>query len=129
MKESEEPEFRTQYRKWIFLFLAIGALFAVFWTQITGYGGLPEIHRLQVEIERLQESNRQLSLENEKLFNEVQYRRSDQYLEEILRIELGYAKNGEQIFKWSQEAPEDAVPNPHATVSPSATIAIPPIDP
>lgn len=120
---------KNHYISWLLLATASAVLLYFLWMQIQGPHGLTEIKKLQAQIDELQKANELLSLENEKLYNEVQYRKSDQFLEEILRTELGYVKPGEQVFRWTQqssEVPESIHDDP---VYPSATAENQPIDP
>ena len=65
-----------------------------------GESGFRETERISRQIEELKERNRELEVENEKLMNEIEYRRSEVYLEELARLELRKINEGEKALIW-----------------------------
>ena len=65
-----------------------------------GESGFRETERISWQIKELKERNRELEIENEKLMNEIEYRRSELYLEELARLELRKIKQGEKALIW-----------------------------
>lgn len=66
-----------------------------------GDKGLLHRMRLQKELAKIQEDNRQIEMENQKLKEEVRRLKVEkQVIEEIARKELGMVKEGEIIYQF-----------------------------
>lgn len=65
-----------------------------------GSTGYPEILELKQEIQQLKEQNKSLVSDNALLWDETIYRKTEEYLEDVARKELGYGLKGERIVRW-----------------------------
>ncbi len=100
-----------------------------------GDTGIFSLKHVENRVTEIQETNQRIINENEMLQDEVAYRRSELYLEELLRTELGYARSGERIVRWipgtgrvdqdDDRANQDRDETPGVTVSPAATTPTP----
>src|SRR5437899_10258733 len=80
------------------------ALAALLVHDISGTHGFLAMRRTQKEIERLRREIRQVTAENRELDAQVKALKSDpKLIERIAREELGLAREGELIFKRSEE--------------------------
>ena len=107
----QDPQARSEgfdWKYWGLLLFSAGILIYLIVTGIIGDKGIPETRRLESELDQLKHDNESLRDENEQLFREVEYRRSDTYLEEIIRTELGYARPGDTVIKWNLETPSNS---------------------
>ena len=83
------------------LVLAIGFLLILGLLTFFGEKGIFHLLRLKRELARIQETNQQIGVENERLKEEVRRLKNEKgYLEEIARKELGMVKEGEIIYQF-----------------------------
>ncbi len=80
--------------------LALAILVSLIVMLLFGSTGYPEIRELHEQIVDLSTTNRSLTHENELLWDESIYRKTDEYLEDVARKELGYGMEGERIVRW-----------------------------
>jgi cell division protein FtsL len=88
-------------RKKRILFFILGFLLILGLVTFFGEKGILHMLRLQKELVKIQESNRQIEMENDKLKEEVRRLKVEKrVIEEIARKELGMVKEGEIIYQF-----------------------------
>jgi cell division protein FtsL len=88
-------------RKKRILLLVVGFLLILGLLTFFGEKGILHTMRLQRELAKIQEDNRQIEMENQKLKEEVRRLKVEKrYIEEIARKELGMVKEGEVIYQF-----------------------------
>ncbi len=79
------------------VFFLVGALF--------GENGVVKLWRLKREIQRVEQDNVQLEADNKRLEREIKLLKTNRtFIEALARKELGYAKKGEKVYWFVQEA-------------------------
>jgi cell division protein FtsB len=116
----DSPHFGNRIR-WTLLVLSwaiLAAMAAHFFLGRKGYRSTLKLHE---QIQQLKEMNQDVARENSDLEKETHYRKTDAFLEEIARTELGYGKPGERIIRWALMTPTP-IPHPESTATfPAAT--------
>lgn len=82
---------------------------------LIGPHGLPANRRLEAHLSALEAENRRLEAENERLWEEIRYRQSDVYLEELIRTEFRQVTGDEVMVIFPTPSP-----TPLAVSGPSA---------
>ena len=94
---------RREYVVWG-LFLGLSVFFL--WSAISGPQGAVELMRLKGSLQELEERNRVLMHENQKLEKEIYLlRNSPAYQEKVAREGYGYIYPGENVFTFSKPSP------------------------
>lgn len=66
---------------------------------IFGDEGLPRVHRLQEQVERIREKNRAVEWETQELNREIQhFRENPELVKQVAREELGFVTADEVVF-------------------------------
>ncbi|HHT37148.1 MAG TPA: septum formation initiator family protein [Firmicutes bacterium] len=73
-------------------------LLLIIWLGYAFGKGFMEHHRLRKEIARLTNEIQALELRNAQIREEIEYHRSEEYIEKVAREELGLVKPGETRF-------------------------------
>ncbi len=113
--------------------LALVILASLIFMLLFGSNGYPEIRELREKIMDLSNTNRSLTKENDLLWDESIYRKTEEYLEDVARKELGYGVAGEHIVRWVNPdlipvLPRRSIQKPNGTPSPPAIDENPPPD-
>ena len=91
---------REMKKKRILLFI-VGFMIILGLLTFFGDKGILHMMRLQKELAKIQEDNRQIEMENQTLKEEVRRLKVEkQVIEEIARKELGMVKEGELIYQF-----------------------------
>ncbi len=85
----------------ILLGIGIGIVFSLFLLIIFGHNAMLELNRLKKKRDVIIKKNKELALENNSMYNEIQrLKRDPKYIENVARRELGMVRKNEVILKF-----------------------------